>query len=127
MKDRIIERLLTEGHITIEMADAILNNKHGKTEIISDLANDGNITKLEAVALLKEKESGSYIPNYPLQTNPWIGPGLGTSPYQPYQPYIPNQPINVPYCDWHTGTGNPNAVTFTSTSTSDLNKNYTDK
>ncbi len=97
MKDRIIERLLTEGHITIEMADAILNNKHGKTEIISDLATDGNITKLEAVTLLKEKESGSYIPNYPIQTLSW------------------NQPITHPYVDWSTPGTSPGQPTWTVT------------
>lgn len=123
MKDFIIERLLIEGHITIEMADLILNNMQGKTQIISDLVKDGNISKLEAVTLLKENETRIPSIGIPNQTNPWINPGT-----QPYQPYTPIQPsINVPWCDWHTGTGNPNPVTFTSTSTIDLNKNYTDK
>lgn len=107
MKDLIIERLLTEGHITIEMADAILNNKHGKTEIISDLTHGGNITKLEAVTLLKEKESVSF-PNYPIQTLPW------------------NPPVTVPYIDWSrpgTVPGQPSwTVTCSNSTTTSTSK-----
>lgn len=120
MKSSIIERLLDQGHITIYIADQILNNKLSKVEIISNLRHDGVVSIREAVALLKDKEEGLFRLGTPNQTDPWIGPGT-----TPYQPYIPSSPINVPYCDWHTGIGNP--VSFTTTTTSDLNKNFTEK
>ena len=84
MKDLIVERLLTEGHITIEMADAILNNKHGKTEIIADLKHDSIITNTEAIVLLKEKDQAVYYP--PVQ--PQVP--MPTMPWQPYNPGNPN-------------------------------------
>lgn len=98
-----------------------------RESIVQRLFNEGLITAEEAVVLLKEDVKIIQVPNQ----NQWIGPGIPSYPAQPYQPFTPNQPINVPYCDWHTGTGDPNPVTFTTTSTYssgfDLNKNYTDK
>jgi hypothetical protein len=112
MKDYIVERLLTEGHITIEMADLILNNKQGKTQIISDLATNGNITKLEAVTLLKEKQTESF-PGFgtPNQTLPWV------------------QPISLPYVDWSTPGTIPNQPrwTVTCSTDNDLNNNHSSK
>jgi hypothetical protein len=95
-----------------------------RESIVQRLLDEKLISAEEAVVLLKT-EVTKWLPS-PNQ-NQWIGPGIPSYPAQPYQPFIPNQPINVPYCDWHTGTGNPNTVTFTSTSTADLNKNYTYK
>lgn len=86
-----------------------------RESIVQRLLDQKLISTEEAVVLLKT-EVTKWLPS-PNQSQPWIGPGPGT---QPYQPYIPNQPINVPYCDWHTGTGIPNQVTFTSTSTGDF-------
>lgn len=111
-KDNILENLLTEGHITIKMADLILNNKYGRTEIIEELAHDCIITKGQAIILLKENESF----NFPT--------------------YIPDTtPIIQPYMDWRPSTGtiviNPYTITSThpvkSTDSSALNKNFTDK
>ena len=93
-----------------------------RESIVQRLLDEKLISAEEAVVLLKT-EVTKWLPNQ----NQWIGPGIPSYPAQPYQPFTPNQPINVPYCDWRTGTGNPNKVTFTTTSTADLNKNYTDK
>ncbi len=96
-----------------------------RESIVQRLFSEGIITAEEAVVLLKEDVKIIQVPN---QSSPWIGPGIPSYPIQPYQPYTPNQPINVPYCDWHTGTGNPNPVSFTTTySAPGINKNYTDK
>ena len=100
-----------------------------RESIVQRLLDEKLISTEEAVVLLKT-EVTKWLPN-PNQ-NQWIGPGIPSYPAQPYQPFTPNQPINVPYCDWSTGTGNLNPVTFTTTTTSqysasDLNKNYTDK
>lgn len=98
-----------------------------RESIVQRLLDQKLISAEEAVVLLKT-EVTKWLPS-PNQ-DPWVGPGPGNPPYQPF---TPNQPINVPYCDWDfTGTGNPNPVTFTTTTTSqysasDLNKNYTDK
>lgn len=70
MKDNIIERLLSEGHIGIKIADIILNNKEGKVTHITNLKDDGIITNWEAVTLLKENESGSIPFDVPNQTFP---------------------------------------------------------
>lgn len=93
-----------------------------RESIVQRLFNEGLITAEEAVVLLKEEVKIIQVPN---QSSPWVGPGPGNVPYQPYTPNTPINPINVPYCDWHSGTGSANPVTFTSTST--LNKNYTEK
>lgn len=112
LKDNILENLLTEGHITIQLADLILNNKDGRTEIIEDLAHDGIITKGQAIILLKENESFNF------------------------STYIPDTtPIIQPYMDWRPsgGTGIINPYTITSThpakgtDSAALNKNFTDK
>lgn len=112
VKDAIIEKLLTEGHITIQLADLILNNKDGRTELIEDLAHDNIITKGQAIILLKENES--FI----------------------FPTYIPDTtPIIQPYMDWRPSSGtaitNPYTITSThpvkTTDSSSLNKNFTDK
>lgn len=97
-----------------------------RESIVQRLFSEGLITAEEAVVLLKT-EVTKWLPS-PNQIQPWIGPGPGTVPYPPYYPNQPIQPINLPYCDWHTGTGNPNPVSFTTTYTSPgINKNSTDK
>jgi hypothetical protein len=110
------------------MLDSILKNLRSmqtRESIVQRLLDERLITTEEAVILLKT-EVTKWLPS-PNQ-NPWIGPGIPSYPAQPYQPFTPNQPINVPYCDWHTGTGNPNPVSFTTTySAPGINKNYTDK
>ena len=70
MKDQIVERLLTEGHITIQMAHSILNNAIAKKSIIESLSNDGNITKTETVILLKDIETPYFPFGVPNQTFP---------------------------------------------------------
>jgi len=108
------------------MLDSILKNLRSmqtRESIVQRLLDEKLISAEEAVVLLKT-EVTKWLPNQ----NQWIGPGIPSYPAQPYQPFTPNQPINVPYCDWHTGTGNPNPVSFTTTYTSPgINKNYTDK
>lgn len=94
-----------------------------RESIVQRLLEEKLISTEEAVILLKT-EVTKWLPS-PNQ-NQWIGPGIPSYPAQPYMPSIPSQPF-IPYCDWHTGTGNPNPVSFTTTSTADLNKNYTDK
>lgn len=89
-----------------------------RESIVQRLLDQKLISAEEAVVLLKT-EVTKWLPS-PNQSQQWIGPGIPSYPAQPYQPFTPNQPINVPYCDWHTGTGNPNQVTFTSTSTGDF-------
>lgn len=67
MKDRIIERLLSEGHISVRIVDIILNNKEGKVTHIANLKDD-SITNWEAITLLKDNETQpmplTYPPNY---------------------------------------------------------------
>ena len=108
--------------------DSILKNLRSmqtRESIVQRLLDERLITTEEAVILLKT-EVTKWLPS-PNQ-NQWIGPGIPSYPAQPYQPFTPNQPINVPYCDWNvSGTGSQNPVTFTTTSTADLNKNSTDK
>ena len=110
MKDRIIERLLSEGHITIQMADIIINNKSNKAEIIADLNHDSIITNWEAVTLLKENESGSIPFGTPNQT-------------------FPVMPLTYPpnYHDWTWDPNRPGTPGWTVTCTHDLDKNRTDK
>ena len=82
MKDLIVERLLEQGHITIAMADALLNNLIEKTRIVTDLTGDGIITNTEAIILLKENDQVVYYP--PIQ------PQVPTMPWQPYSPGNPH-------------------------------------
>ena len=84
MKDLIVERLLNEGHITVQMADIIINNKTDNAEIIADLNHDSIITNWEAIVLLKENDQVVYYP--PVQPQ---------SPTMPWQPYSPGNP------HWH--------------------------
>ena len=68
MKNNIIERLLNEGHITIEIADKILNNKWGKVAHIADLRHDSIVTNYEAITLLRDDETPSLPFGTPNQT-----------------------------------------------------------
>lgn len=86
MKDQIVERLLTQGHITINMADSLLNDRLEKTSTVALLREDGIISVQEVVILLKDGQE-SYQPPFP------------TSPYQP--PFTPGDvPPGTPF--WYT-------------------------
>ena len=109
MKHIIIERLLDQGHITIKIADVIINNKTGKADHISDLKGDGIITNSEALTLLRDSEAPSFpfgVPNQPFPTMPL------TYPYNPF---------NTP------GTNDPMTPPWTVTCSYSANKNFTDK
>ena len=101
MKDKIIERLLDQGHIIIRCADRILNHKGEYLQDIEDLHRDGNISTSEAITLLNESETLQFPFETPKQTFPnhdWT--------------WDPNR------------TGNPY---WTVTCSHDLDKNRTDK
>lgn len=110
MKDRIIERLLSEGHISIQMADIIINNKGNKAEIIANLKTDGIITNWEAVTLLKENESGSIPFGVPNQT-------------------FPVMPLTYPpnYHDWTWDPNRTGTPYWHVTCSADLDKNRSEK
>lgn len=98
MKDQIIERLLNQGHITIEMADILINNRLEKSTLIAELNRDGQIDVKESIILLRDEEPS-------ISFNPIMPPP--SMPYQP--PYVPG-----------TWTGDPNVgPVFTQTSTSE--------
>jgi len=85
MKHIIIERLLDQGHITIKIADVIINNKTGKADHISDLKGDSIISNSEALILLRDNEAPSFpfgVPNQPVMplTYPFNTPGTGPTP-----------------------------------------------
>lgn len=96
MKDQIIERLLNQGHITIEMADILINNRLEKSTLIAELNRDGQIDAKESIILLRDAVD--------------LLPPIMIAPSMPYQPpYVPG-----------TWTGDPNVgPVFTQTSTSD--------
>lgn len=105
MKNIIIERLLDQGHITIKIADVIINNKTGKADHVSDLRGDSIISNSEALILLRDNEAPSFpfgVPNQPVMPL--------TYPYNPF---------NTP------GTNDPNTPPWTVTCT--CNKSFTDK
>jgi len=86
MKDQIIERLLTQGHITVNMADILLNDRLEKTSTVALLKEDGIISIHEVIILLKEGYE-LYQPSFP------------TNPYQP--PFTPGDvPPGQPF--WYT-------------------------
>ena len=95
MKDYIVERLITQGHITIEMADILLNDRLEKSSLIADLKRDGQISVVEAITLLKDG-------NAPIQAQPFQT--------FPSMPYMPQHPINP-------GTGSPFWYTTTTSGT----------
>ena len=108
MKHIIIERLLDQGHITIKIADVIINNKTGKADHISDLKGDGIISNSEAITLLRDSDA----PSLPF--------GVPNIPNQPVMPLTyPYNPFNTP------GTNDPMSPPWTVTCT--CNKNFTDK
>ena len=107
MKDKIIERLIDQGHIVIKCADRIINKKDGYLQDIEDLHRDGNISTSESIILLKEIETVEI---------PFGTPNLTQFP-----------PTIQPYTDWTwdpNRTGNPY---WTVTCSHDLDKNRTDK
>lgn len=90
MKDSIVERLLTQGHITIHMADTILNDGLEKATILTALREDGIITTYEVVVLLKD---GATLNNaLPPIANPLpFDPNYGR-PDWTYDPHRTGQP-----------------------------------
>jgi len=94
MKSNIIERLLDQGHITIEIADKILNNKEGKVVHITELKDDGIITNIEAVTLLRDDETPAIPFGVPNQTFPVMPltypPNYHDWTYDPNRPGTPS-------------------------------------
>lgn len=85
MKDQIVSRLLEQGHITVDMADSLLNNLLEKTTIVTRLREDGIISIHETIILLKETDQVVF---------PQM-PQIPTMPFKPYQPdwtYDPHRP-----------------------------------
>ena len=87
MKNNIIERLLNEGHITIQIANVLLNSKTNKVDVISDLKNDGIISNMEAITLLRNDETLSFPFGVPNQT----------APIMPLTYPVPYVDLNTPY------------------------------
>lgn len=103
MKDKIIERLIDQGHIVIKCANRILNHKGEYLQDIEDLHRDGNISTSESIVLLKDYvEVTSRTPNY-------------------YPPTI------QPYTDWTWDPNRTGTPHWTVTCSHDLDKNRTDK
>jgi len=69
MKDKIIERLIDQGHIVIRCADRILNKREGYVQDIEDLHMDGNIDTNESIILLKD-DGSSAVYNYSIEDQP---------------------------------------------------------
>lgn len=105
MKDKIIERLIDQGHIVIQCADRIINKRDGYIQDIEDLHRDGNISTSESIILLKEIETVE-IP-------------FGTPNYYP--------PTIQPYTDWTWDPNRTGTPHWTVTCSHDLDKNRTDK
>lgn len=110
MIDNIIERLLNEGHITIEMADKILNNKWGKVGHIADLQHYSVITNAEAIALLRDDETRTIPLGVPNQT-------------------FPVMPLTYPpnYHDWTWDPNRTGTPYWHVTCSTDLDKNRSEK
>lgn len=98
MKDKIIERLLDQGHIVIQCADRIINKKVGYVQDIEDLHRDGNISTSESIILLKELDAPNHYP-----------------------------PTIQPYTDWTWDPNRTGTPHWTVTCSHDLDKNRTDK
>jgi len=110
MKNSIIERLLSEGHITIPLADSLLNNRSNKTNIIELLLEDGQINHVDAITLLRDYET----PSFPFDT--------------PNQKF-PVMPLTYPpnYHDWTWDPNQTGTPSWTITCSTDLNKNHGEK
>jgi len=106
-KETIVERLVDQGHITINWADIILNRKDGYIERITELHTDGNVNTIEAVCLLISNPTTS-TPSFPFgtpNTFPSYPPLI--PPYQPGQPNIycgPADRYGIPLHDDGTDT-----------------------
>jgi len=104
MKNSIIERLLSQGHITIPLADSLLNNRSNKANIIELLLEDGQINHTEAITLLKDDETPSFPFGVPNQTFPVIQPNIYPPNYHDWT-YDPNRP-GTPSWQVTCSTGN---------------------
>lgn len=126
MREKIIGRLLTAGHITAEEAVALLTGE----EIQSKAVTDRKLSELNKAAqdelssfekklqeiqeeLKRQKDFNDIFK--PIKTNPWEQP-IDTpwpSPLKPYEyPYNPYDQIKTPIFPW-----DPNRVQVTMQST----------
>jgi hypothetical protein len=83
-KETIIERLLDQGHITINWADLILNRKEYYVDRITELHTDGNVNTVEAICLLNSNPTqiiNKYLPGPPLATHNPFEPGKTGDPH----------------------------------------------
>jgi hypothetical protein len=110
MKNNIVERLLNEGHITIKIADVLINNGTNKVEYITDLKNTGIITNMEAITLLRNDETLSFPFGVPNHSNP-IMPLTYPMPFIDINTPYPFRPWTVT-C---TGTADPLTMNQTHT------------
>ena len=110
MKDKIVERLLSQGHITIPLADSLLNNRSNKANIIELLLEDGQINHTEAITLLKDDETPTIPLGVPNQT-------------------FPVMPLTYPpnYHDWTWDPNRTGTPYWHVTCSTDLDKNRSEK
>lgn len=101
MKDQIVSRLLEQGHITVDMADTLLNNQLGKSRIVAELRGDGIISIHETIILLKE-------------TDQLVFPQMPAMPYKPYQPDWTYDPFR-PGQPWWTVTSSNQPFEYSDT------------
>ena len=101
MKDQIVSRLLEQGHITVDMADTLLNNQLGKSRIVAELRGDGIISIYETIILLKEADQ-------------LVFPQMPAMPYKPYQPDWTYDPFR-PGQPWWTVTSSNQPFEYSDT------------
>lgn len=102
-KETIIERLLDQGHITIPIADDILNKRPNYAQEIESLHTDGPVNTKEAVILLSD--SATILVNEPatiLVNDPYIPPPNYIPPTGPGMPFWQGSDI---YCGSNDTTG----------------------
>lgn len=63
MKRDILTRLMDQGHITIYIADVILNAREEYLDIINGLNIDGNISTAEALILIDKNPELIFPPH----------------------------------------------------------------
>lgn len=78
-RNSIVERLLTQGHIVLHMADTILNKRTGYIQNLEDLLRDCQINTHEVILLIGD-DSIEFNNTYaqPIITyQPYCNPGTG--------------------------------------------------
>lgn len=60
-KETIIKRLIDQGHVSITVADSILNKRDFYVTLITELHTDGNINAEETICLLNENPTQSIV------------------------------------------------------------------